>query len=828
MKTFAFRCLFIALTALCHTLAGQAQTTGKHTVITGVLTDSITNEPVPFATVRVFKAGDQRPVAMALTANNGNFTLQVPAPGRYAALFSAVGKKLVQKVFVLTAAQTELKWGTVNTADDAASLQALEVVALKPLVTASPDKLIYDMASDPEAPARNALEMLRKVPMVAVDGQENITVKGSGNFKIYVNGKPNPMMTSNAKEILKNMPASQIAKVEVITDLGAKYDAEGTAGVINIVTVGSQVAASGYAATLTANAGNRSMGGGVNTTVQKGKLTLNANYNYTWMSQSTATYIYGTREDFTDTRNSLLKNMQSNRSPRGNMQMGGLDASYEISKRNLLTLGMQLMGFNMRTKEDVVQEMFNAGGERQYGFSTHIDRRMSNFKTNFHADFQHSFNEVGRMLTFSYNLSTQPGNNDYTNRYATEPGTPALFRDYAQNGHTNFTEHTAQVDYVNPFSTHHYLDAGLKYIDRSNTSEVGSTYLGTGESTADALNSGDYKNRYRIMAAYTDYRYTLGSFSARVGVRYEHSRMTTDFVHQPEKAFGKRYNDVVPSATLSYVPSPTQTLKLAYNMRIQRPSIEMLNPFTDRSNSFSLHAGNPNLDTEKYHAVELSYGSFGAKLSYNLSAGYETVNNGIENYTKLHDGVAQTIYGNIVKANNFTSNAWVSYNPFTLTRVMLSANATYKDLRSTVLQRSANGWQYNIFANVTQTLPHNLVLTVFGLANRSSIQLNQQIGTIWVYGANLMASLLKDKRLTLSLQTVNPFGERSSLSVVSRNSDFRYDQTVRFPIRQVTFTVSYRIGSLKAQVKKTQRTIENNDLKQAEKSTPGSAAPTVK
>ena len=155
--------------------------------------------------------------------------------------------------------------------DASNELGQVEIVAQKPLVKADIDKIEYNVQDDPDSKSNSVLEMLRKVPLVTVDGEDNIKVNGSSSFKVYVNGKPNNMMSNNPTEVLKSMPANSIKHIEVITNPSAKYDAEGVGGILNIVTVGGGL--EGYTATFSGNVSNRGAGGGVFGTIKSGKLT---------------------------------------------------------------------------------------------------------------------------------------------------------------------------------------------------------------------------------------------------------------------------------------------------------------------------------------------------------------------------------------------------------------------------------------------------------------------------------------------------------------------------------------------------------------------------
>lgn len=201
----------------------------QHTLITGTLKDSVKNETEPYATVRVFRPSNrQKPVAMSLTDAEGRIKQALDGKGTFILTFSSVGKKPVMREVTLNG-QSMLALGDVCTAEDATALKNVEVVAQRPIVKMEPDKMTYNVQEDGDSKSMTLLDMLRKVPMVTVDGQDNISVNGSASFKVYVDGKPNPMFQANASQIFKSLPASMVKNIEVITNPGAKYDAEGRA-----------------------------------------------------------------------------------------------------------------------------------------------------------------------------------------------------------------------------------------------------------------------------------------------------------------------------------------------------------------------------------------------------------------------------------------------------------------------------------------------------------------------------------------------------------------------------------------------------------------------
>ena len=220
---------------------------------------------------------------MMVTDMKGRFQEKVTGTGNFVLTITSVGRVPIVKNFTVEAGKQVVDFGTLYAVDATNELAQVEIVAQKPLVKADVDKIEYNIQDDPDSKSNSLLEMLRKVPLVTVDGEDNIKVNGSSNFKVYVNGKPNNMMSNNPTEVLKSMPANSIKHIEVITNPGPKYDAEGVGGILNIVTMGSGL--EGYTVTFSGNVSNRGAGGGLFGTVKSGKLTVSGRYNYNYHDQ---------------------------------------------------------------------------------------------------------------------------------------------------------------------------------------------------------------------------------------------------------------------------------------------------------------------------------------------------------------------------------------------------------------------------------------------------------------------------------------------------------------------------------------------------------------
>ena len=791
----------------------HAQKSQSSYSVKGVLVDSLSNEGEPYATIRIsLSETPTKPVRLAVTSDNGKFNEKLESPGRYIISFSSVGKNTVQRDFTLSEQVKAVDLGRILMSEATEMLKGVEVVAQKPLVKAEMDKVTYSMEDDPDAKTNSTLEMLRKVPLVTVDGEENIQVNGSSNFKVHVNGKPNSMMSNNPKEVLKSLPANSVKSIEVITDPGAKYDAEGIGGILNIITItGSSM--QGYTVSLNAGVNNQGYNAGAYGTVQVGKFTVTGNYSYNH-NDSPGYTSSNTREDFTSDTYKYLS-QQSSGENKGNFNFGSMEGSYEIDTLNLITFSMQMYGGSYDGQGNSQTKMLNSLREHAYSYNT-ISRsknQWSSIGANF--DYQRSFKKKGEYLTFSYRYNGSPDNSEAYTEYEDIRDYPYDLRNQHYDNDARTDEHTFQLDYTNPISDMHNIDFGAKYIMRNNKSE--SLYFKeyNGEYQVDESLTDNFKQTQDILAAYGDYKLKWKKMGAKVGVRYEHTFMDVEYDKMPEKNFNAGFDDIVPSMMLSYQLGQTKTLRATYNMRISRPGIWYLNPFRNTSNPTSISYGNPDLETEKSHSLGLAFSSFSAKFNVNANFGYSFVNNGIQNYSFMNNGVMESTYGNIGHTQRTSLSLWMNWNPGSKTRLSVNASGSYVDLKSdeAFLRQSNSGFNGNLFLNAQQTLPWDLRFSLYGGGSTPYISLQGKGSSYSYYGFSLSRSFLKEKRLSVSINTSNLFHRYLTFKNETVTDTFRSWSESKQQQRSYGLNISWRFGELKTQVKRTARSITNDDVK---------------
>lgn len=792
--------------------------------VKGVLVDSLTHEGEPYATIRISTVKEpNKPVQLAITGQDGEFNEKLRFAGEYIISFTSVGKNPVQKEFTLTDAVKSVDLGRIMISESAEMLKGVEIVAQKPLVKAEIDKVTYSIEDDPDSKTNSTLEMLRKVPLVTVDGEDNVKVNGSSSFKVHVNGKPNNMMSNNPKEVLKSLPANSVKSIEVITDPGAKYDAEGIGGILNIITT-DNAGLQGYTATFNAGIDNRGFDAGAYGTVKVGKFTVTGNYSLS-DSKSPRGYSDSGREDYTSDEYKYLNTEGSSKG--GNLfQFGSMEGSYEIDTLNLVTFSMQMFGGTSDHNGVSSTQMLNAQHEHAYSYDM-VNRGKSGFGSigaNF--DYQHSFKKKGEYLTFSYRYSGSPNDSEAHTDYENIKDYPYdmnFMRNqyYDNDAHTD--EHTFQLDYVNPINQMHDIDFGAKYILRNNKSDsrVYKEYDGVYQEDNNLTDV--FNQTQNILAAYADYKVKWKTLAAKAGVRYEHTFMDVEYDKLAEKNFKADFDDLVPSLMLSYQLGPTQTLRASYNMRISRPGIWYLNPFRDTSNPTSISYGNPDLETEKSHSLGLTFSSFSAKFNINATLNYSFVNNGIERYSFMNNGVMESTYGNIGHTKRTMLSLWMNWNPGSKTRISINASGMYADFMGDepFLKQRNSGFYGNGFLNVQQTLPWDLRISLVGGGTTPNITLQGKGMSFAYYGFGLSRSFLEEKRLTVSLHASNLFNKYMKFKNETNTSTFRSWSGSRQQQQSYGLNVSWRFGKLKAQVKKTNRSITNDDVKSGGNETSG-------
>ena len=779
--------------------------------VKGTVVDSL-GEGEMYATIRIFNDIDSiKPILVGVTDEKGFFSQSLKTAGNYQLKIHSTGKSELSKDFVINASKPVVDMGTLTIKDNAEVLSEVTVMAQRPLITKEIDRIGYDVQADADSKTATIIEMLRKVPMVSVDAQNNITVKGSSNFKVYKNGRPNTSFSNNPKEVLSAIPASMIKRIEVITEPGAKYDAEGVGAILNIVT-NDDTTIKGIMGNVSAQI--TTLGtpqGSVWLTSQIDNVAISAyagTYNMNKLSSENETY---THYDYKDSGSSM--DYTSKGTYNGWGTWFGADASWEPDTLNLFNISFNGYWHDLDVPGTTSTQMTAADGTPIYSYNAKYHYPQSYLDFTGNVSYQRSTHRKGETFNISYLVSTTDQNQDQTQEFYDMVNMPVAYTGTHSLFNLNFIEHTIQADYTRPFAKYHTIDVGAKYILRDNHSTTTNQYLGVDTTFS------DFSHLTQVLAGYGEYRFKWKSLSAKAGIRYEYSHLNAKFNDGSQPNFSKNLNDWVPSAALSWQVNDANSLTFNYASRINRPGISYLNPAVEEHVN-STSQGNPNLSSARHNSMKLTYMLIRPKFNLNLSANYEFSNNGIVSYVTATDNHIYSTYANVGRNNSlfFDANIQWSITPTTQLNLYGSTYRMEYEIKEQGLRQAR--WQWGASARLTQQLPWKLRLEVAGGRNSGNVNnvysyTENITNDGWNYYLSLQRSFLKENRLTVSIFALNPIGSSSQLSrQYFVNGDYTgYSDTKMMNTGKLAMLrVAYRFGSVNAQVKKTSKSISNDDI----------------
>jgi outer membrane receptor protein involved in Fe transport len=794
--------------------------------IKGSVADSLSDKGIPYATISVLKDSISSNYAKRLVADaDGKFEFEVKLPKSFCLLvIEATGKQTEGKAFDLqSVGKTDV--GKILLKDVTEQLQGVTISAVKPLVTHGIDRIGYDVEQDPDSKTNTAIEMLRKVPMVTVDNDDEIKVKGSTSFKIYLNGKPSNMITKNPKDVLKSIPASSIKKIEVITEPGAKYDAEGVSAILNIVM---QSALQGYTGSIRTSIDTRGrFGAGGYLSSKIGKLGITVNYNYN--QYNTPFWTENHQQNFNKSMPYQFSDSYSESNYDSGWQWGNLELSYEFDSLNLISASLGVNGGKYKINNHYLTRHYyrDWDGDTISAYNSSSSSTNSNISLSGNIDYQRTFKKPEQLLTLSYLFDLSPSNNSTTSMIELNDSFPNLLNPKEINQkYTSFgksDEHTFQLDYTDPFdSAKHVIEAGIKYILRINNSDNDYKLFNpiTNAYDLDTLRDKNNMLYYQhIFGAYASYTFKLKTFSLRIGGRLEGTKSDVRFTEHPERDFITSFLTLIPSISISWKPKESTTLRLSYTNGISRPSIYYLNPYINDSDPYNISYGNPSLQPERSHNTSFSYGLVKQKFNMSISLSSATVFNSIENTTKMQidvngdtTGVYVTTYENIGHYQRFGTSMYINYNPIKWLRVWVNLFGSYSQFRNN--DYAYDNFGGDIWLGAQFTLPWKLRFNAGG-GGATPWSGYKYRGSIWYnYYFSLQRSFLKGDKLTLGINSSNLF-EKYRYYTNKSWDDNVYETTSK--TKQISrifrFSINWRFGEMKAEIKKADRGISNDDLK---------------
>lgn len=763
--------------------AQKPSVTGR---ITATIIDSLTKQPVDYATVSLAKVKDGKAVNGGVTDEKGKLVLQNVAADEYKLSIGFIGYKSKTIIVKTTLAKPDQNLGTVVLVPTANVLNEVTVEGKKAIIENKIDRMVYNAEADATNAGGDATDVMRKVPMLSVDVNGNVQLRG-GAVRVLINGKPSGTMANSVADALKMLPAEQIKSVEVITSPSAKYDAEGSGGIINIITKKSN--AQGVSGSVNTSVGTRQNNGSFNLTAKTNRLSVNAALggSYAYPQNSRVSFLNETAGTTT-----FQDGFSKWARPGYN---GSFGVDYDINAYNNISSTIKYNDFSNGGPGEAT---ININGLALQNISD-MDMGFNNMDWN--VDYKRTSKKEGEEFSVSGQLSQGRNTTEFSNILRTA-GVPDIITANDNVGKNN--EYTLQTDYILPITKKTTLETGLKGIARNITSDY-----------TQAAQDFDYNQN--VASAYGVIGFDLTKkIKFKGGLRAEYTDISGVFANSlPIK---NDYLNLFPSAVVSQTLKDNKTtLKLSYNRRVQRPSLFYLNPFRNESNQFSVSEGNPNLDPEISDNYEFGYSTFIKGSIINASVFYRRTGDVIESAIQplTENGVDKvlTTFINVGTSETFGLNVFGSYNPMPKWTLMTNIGLnTYQVSNEFTGVNTPTFLNYNWFLRSATTFSKGLSIEFFGVLNSPRRTFQGKTDAMVFYGGAIKKEILK-KKGSIGLNTLNPFNRDLHIKTVNTTSNTFQSTNIYYPLRSFGVNFSYSFGKLKFTEKKK---VKNDDMKQGE------------
>ncbi|MCF2444063.1 TonB-dependent receptor [Dyadobacter sp. CY345] len=778
-------------------------------LVKGIVTDSSTKRSIEFATISILDL-DHKVLALTYSDENGFFKSIVVSPGVYLLNISLVGYGQKSLPFSINPEKPVFDFGRLLLKPGANELNTVTITGTKQLVEQQPGMLIYNAEKDISNSGGTAADVLRKAPILNVDAAGNVTMRGNANLRILINGKYSGQMARSPGDALNMMPAGSIKSVEIITSPSARYDAEGAAGVINIITKKGQKNLSG---TMELVAGNLEQAINPRLSVNRDKWNINSTLHLHRFRSKELTILERTTLENGQAAGKLFQETTSDNT---NPHSSG-DVQIEFTPDSLNLFNFSLNGWLGKWPQDKEQtnQKYSPNGYLIDVFQQRAQTDAPSKGIDVNLGYTRKFKKPGEelYLMMQHNRSVDVFN---YNSLQTNIEQIPLYRELNYN-RTNSNEWTFQSDYILPLaeSGKHALESGLKAILRNGRTvyDVKESVNGQTEVMVPVLSRSDVFNfNQNVLAAYSQIKLKWSSgWALHAGARMEGT-----FIEGIQRDLGNSFENnfwnFVPSATIFKKINTNNNLTLSFTKRISRPSLWDLNPNINSQDPNNITTGNPNLRPEEVNQAELTYALQSDKdLFLNFSLFGRKTNNSIETIVKISEnGVATSTMQNLASNAQYGINFSTSLALLPGWKINSNANVRYAKYRSGALDISNDGMAWGINLNSSVKLPDHYSVQFYGDYDAKSVTL-QGFESSWFYYSFSAKKEIPAKKLTISLTTVSPFGSYLSRSEIVRAYDFESTSHNRYLMRSFRLSLNWEFGDL---FKPTNtRKISNDDQK---------------
>ena len=773
--------------------------------VSGKIIDSKTGKTLEYANISLTNTKWDKIIEGTISDAKGRFSMTKIRTGSYKISVSYLGYDIQSYDFELTKKKPDIKLADISLIANNEMLSEVKIIEQKPVFESKIDKIVYNAENDMNEGLNDATDILRKTPLLTVDLEGEVSLRGSKNIKFLVNGKASTFFSSDIATALQMIPADEIKSIEVITSPGAKYDGEGDAGIVNIITKRKVI--DGYKSTLRGSFGNRMNKQSGNISLGKGRfgISARASTRYSWPRKGESNLVRRDWEGIDSEGDTIgLNTLYQTSKTFGNWvgTGGSINMYYDINAYNSIMSDIRFGSRGSFSDDNTTTNNNNNDTVKSY---LETSRKSKNIEWS--TDYTKTFsNNDEREFNISLQIGGDLGDDNINNSIE-------KINQYSTYNDEKELEITLQTDYIHPFMEDNKLEFGAKLINRDR--EVVSTTVST---FTDYLSPQDIFNyKQQVLSSYISSDWFFGNdIGLKTGVRYEYTIINGDFK-------GNKYGNILPNITISKNFTKTKSLKISYNNRILRPGIQNINPNILRNNNYSTTEGNPNLTPANSKQIEMGYNQFGRKYqgSYNLYI--KNTSDIIESYSSIRNGITTSKYENIGSSTSYGINYFGSLR-FDKFNIRTGFNLyQYKgsgiidnqeiSLTSPLLYSYNFGGSYNI--------NDYWKAECWGFF-RSPNQTIQGSSTSFSMMSFGVKREFKNKRGSLGIRIIEPFKDKKVFltDISGENNGVYFTQKSEriITFRSIGISFKYTFGKLNFKSSSKQSSIKNNDVSEGENS----------
>ena len=795
-------------------------------IVKGKILDRQKSEPLGFVNIKVTEQGSDKFAGGGITDAGGNFNVSGLKDGKYTLSLTFMGYKDVTRQFEITPAKREVQFKLLYMAEDAKQLNEVTVTGQRATMKLEVDRKSFDVGQLISNAGQSASDVLDNVPSIEVDNDGNVSLRGNSSVEVWINGKASGLTSDNRAQILQQLPAESIDRVEVIDNPSAKFSAEGSAGIINIVLKKDRKA--GYYGSVQAGGDTR---GGANT-------SFNVNYN----SRLIDSYInLGYRHrantghmESQQTSNTYNQTYDSDSKQRGNNFFTRAGVTLHATTKDDFSLSGMLMhgGGNSHSYTPyiytaVANDLNNYQLDRINRSRTGMDMRYGEF------NYRHSFNDK-HFIDFTADLSSwkMNGDNWYQDSTVVVGIDDVTYSYQYRPQYINNHRKELKLEYENQVTKNFKIEAGYNgNFSRENTpqeSYMDNTSFDGTNASEDKLFFNRFIYKQDLHAFYTTLSYKFGALSLMGGLRGEYWRVNTESYtweqeHDAslrEQPFKKDYFQLFPSVFMSWQMTETQQLQLNYTRRLRRPWGGQLNSFRDTRDATTVSFGNPYLTPEFSNSFSLNYLKQWNDHSLLVSAYYRPTTDVIQriSYKNQEDGLFYQTSMNVAKSVSTGLEMTVKNKLWRILDLTTSANAYYYRLNGfsydidgqTVTGNSDHNFTWNARMTASLMLPYDISIQTTGryTARQVITQGYRKANYSIDFGAR---KNFFNKMFTLSVNCRDLLDSRRFETFTS-GPNFTRHQINRRGGRRMSMTLTWNFGNMKQKKRPNKSHNSENDM----------------